>query len=229
MSAENVIRGNSEPTLGSKESSLFSACGIDPAEVYPKVLGRGGNHKVYLFKDGERVVKVPINPHIGTVGSAAEESNNIALYLQYFPDFSVPTTFIDSPLGYCVVMDFVDGRLLTRDDVFETEGPGKGQLTPTGEQLGKILTANRRLMADTGKMLDLVGLEGFFDAITRLRPKSQPAQLTNVRIEDERLRIVDYDLVELQDLRGPLDIAQAVFAYQLNQQVLSHHFKMSYS
>lgn len=228
MSVENFRGESGEPRLNNRIRKLFESCGINPDDVNPNLLGRGGNHKVYRFRDGERVVKVPINQRIGTVGSASEEKDNIALYLQYFPNFSVPTSFLESPEGYCTIMDFVDGRLVTKDDIFESDSTKGGQLTPVGTQLEEIIRDNQTLINETGKMMDLVGLEGLVGAIGGLRPGGKAPQLTNVRISDGQLRIVDYDLVALRKLRGPLDKIKAVFAFQLNQQVLSYYFGLNY-
>lgn len=228
MNLESLRRRYHEFRLSNNISNLLTSCGINPDEVDPKLLGRGGNHKVYRFKDGKRVVKIPINPRIGTVGSAGEERNNIALYLQYFPDYSVPTSFLESPVGFCTVMSYVNGRLMTTDDIFETDSTINEQLSSAGKQLTAVIQANQKLINEKGKMMDLVGLEGLVGAIRGLHPNSRPVQLTNVRIEDGKLRIVDYDLVSLRELKRPLAKAQAMFSFQLNQQVLSHYFKLNY-
>ncbi len=229
MNVESLRRRNHELRFKANISNLLISCGIEPDKVNPRLLGKGGNHKVYRFKNGEQIVKIPINPHIGTVGSAEEEKNNIDLYLQYFPNFSVPTYFLESSVGCCVVMDYVKGRLMTKDDVFEIDSTGSKRLTPVGEQLGTIIQANKRLIDEKGKMIDLVGLEGLIGAVRSLGSNSKPAQLTNVRIKDGKLRIVDYDLVSLRNFKRPLAKTQAIFVFQLNQQVLSHHFKLDYA
>ncbi len=228
MKTEDCISNNSpEAELPDRFKRLFESCGINPDEVAPRPLGRGGNHEVYKSVDGERVVKVPINRHIGTVGSANEERLNINLYQQYFPNFSVPTLFLDSPLGYCVVMDFVNGRIVTKDDIFEAGHHGLVQLSTLGEQLEEIVENNRRLIIEKGRMIDLVGLQGLASAIGGLLPSGQPARLTNLLVEGERLRIVDYDLISL-NLRNPFERLKYAFALQLNQQTLWHHFSMHY-
>jgi len=228
MNIENLRRKNHESRFNANIINLLTSCGVDPDKVDPRLLGKGGNHKVYRFKNGEQIIKIPINFHIGTVGSAEEERNNIDLYLQYFPDFSVPTCFLESPVGYCVVMDYVKGRLMTKDDVFEIGNTGNKRLTPVGKQLRAIIQANNRLIDEKGKMIDLVGLEVLVGVVRSLAPNSKPVQLTNVRIEDGKLRIVDYDLVSLREFKRPLAKTQAVFVFQLNEQVLSHHFKLDY-
>ncbi|MDE2025032.1 MAG: hypothetical protein KGJ07_00900 [Patescibacteria group bacterium] len=93
MRHENIQDTRDKGKLRNRERKIPESCGINISDIDPRPIGNGGNHKVFRFKNADKVVKIPINRHIGTVSSAAEEANNIALYAQYFPEFSAPTTY----------------------------------------------------------------------------------------------------------------------------------------
>jgi len=209
--------------LDPKICELLDSCGISPLLINPIPIGRGGNHLVYSDLDREWVVKVPINQRIGTVGSAFEEEENINLYLHYFHGYSVPTTFLKSAQGYCAVMDYVDGCAPTSSDMTESIY-GNDVL----RQLKGIIEHNRRLMLETGKMIDLVGLEGLLYYFSGRLPLGMPARLTNLRICNDNLFIVDYDLVRFVDVYSPLDRVKSMFAYRLNVMMLKHYFNTDY-
>lgn len=164
---EATAREN-EPRLKKRVVRILTSCGIDPEDIDPHKIGKGAHHDVYRFREGNQVVKIPTFEKLGVVHSAQEEEKNIQLYQRYFGDFSVPTSLKRARMGegYCVVMDYVEGKTLTTEDVFEQGSSRRAvKFSHLGRQLGEILSINDRLMEETGSSVDLVGLDGLLDSI----------------------------------------------------------------
>ena len=209
-----------------KIKALLTSCGIDPQEINPTLLGKGAHHNVYRTYNGNTVVKIPTRNHIGIINTTEQEAENIGLYKRYFEEFSLPTTLIESPLGYCVLMDYVQGKPLSVNDVFTKPQNRRGRkhLTPIGEELMRLFQANNTLEQETGKTIDLVGLDGVLDAIGGAKLGRNPQRLGNVLIVNGHLKIIDYDLMTI-NVDKNFDRIKAHLIRRINNSVIDRKFK----
>lgn len=214
--------------LEPKVARILEACGIELSGVSPLPIGTGGNHLVYRSTDFEWVVKIPINQHIGTVANVDEERRNLESYLEYFGDYAVPAQVMESNVGYCTVMRYIAGRVITANDISQFYWLEGRNLTYVGRQLEEVVEYNNRLVAEQKRFLDLVGLYGLPYSLAGLCTGGSASRLTNVLVDDcGKLHIIDYDMLDLCP-RTPFDKVKSIFAYQLNRQTLGRYYNLSF-
>ncbi|HEX7042432.1 MAG TPA: hypothetical protein VF189_04225, partial [Patescibacteria group bacterium] len=136
-----------EVHLSQKDQRLLISCGIDPKDIEPNLFGKGVHHRVYKFRDGSKVVKIPKLSKLGLISSADQERRDINLYQEYFGEYSVPTILHESSIGYCVTMDFIEGKQLSTEDVFEQSKSRRNvkMLTPIGNKLVDLVSCGKSL------------------------------------------------------------------------------------
>src|SRR5436190_9687243 len=116
----SVERKETPHTLNHRDRSLLIGGSIDLGYVDTVRLSRGAHHNVYKYTplgEPEKVVKVPNFSRLGLHHSFEDVTRDAALISSYFSGIAIPCEIRQVGSSYCVIMDFVQGRVLSTQDL----------------------------------------------------------------------------------------------------------------
>ena len=209
-----------------KSRNILSECGINIQYVEGQYFRRGAHHNVYRYNPPDeppKVVKVPNFSGMGFPHSFEETKHQADLISSYFPGIAVPCEVRASQKNYCVIMDFMQGRVLTTYDL-----QGEDAKTLRGE-LEEIIRSNQKMRQLEGVVVDLVGLDGVKDlAHKMITPKAPPIRLANLVVDertenDEHIRLVGYDIIPMDTAKHPIDKVKSFAIYRANTHIIDKY------
>lgn len=177
--------------------------GIDPDKV-GDILGVGAQCVVRSYDAGpdRQVIKFPFcqvrrGVYAHTMGRVLGQHHDqakaeIDTCAEYFEPFMVRTRIVRGERDglFCIVQDRIDLTEITRETL--AAGPH------LNSQLGEILEANRRMMAEQGKWLDAMGWK-FAKFIRYLTNGTPYLENIGLDVSTQKLRLFDFGLFPMPD------------------------------